>query len=59
MLVGLVILCASGAALLVGAPWNTLCPTDWNSAAGISLTSSSGDVMLEGRPFHVGGNGKN
>ena len=56
ILIGFVVLCVAGVALLVGGPWKTLCPTDWSSASRISLAASSADVILEGRPFHVGGN---
>lgn len=55
-MLGVVVLGVLGAVLVVGGPWNTLCPTDWSNASRIDLSTSSGDVVLEGRPFRVGGN---
>jgi hypothetical protein len=55
LLLGVALLGVLGAALLVSRPWTTLCPTDWSNALRIDLSRSSGDVVLEGRPFRVGG----
>jgi hypothetical protein len=42
---------ASG--VVIVRPW-TLCPVDWTGAARVDL-SGSGDVVLDGSPFRVGG----
>jgi hypothetical protein len=43
-----------GSVLAIARPW-TACPTDWSDAPRIDLGGSFGDVMLDGRPFRVGG----
>jgi len=53
---GLVVLVVIGSALLVGQPWTTWCPTDWRDASRVDLGGSSGDVILDGRPYRVGAN---
>src|SRR5213593_3575764 len=51
---GLLVLALSGTALVVERGW-AWCPADWSGASRVDLRGSSGDVMLEGRSFRVGG----
>jgi len=51
---GLLVLALSGTALVVERAW-AWCPVDWSNASRIDLGNSSGDVILDGRPFQVGG----
>jgi len=53
--VGLVILFVIGSALAIGRPWTMWCPTDWSGVSRVDLADSSGDVILGGKPFRVGG----
>jgi len=52
---GLAIVLVIGSALAIGRPWTTWCPTDWSGVARVELAGASGDVILGGRPFRVGG----
>ncbi len=54
VVLGLLVLAVIGSALLIGRPW-TWCPADWSDASRINLGDSSGDVLLDGRSFRVGG----
>ncbi len=50
---GLLVLALSGTSLFVERGW-AWCPADWSGASPIDLDGSSGDVVLDGRPFRVG-----
>ena len=51
---GLLVLALSGTALVVERGW-AWCPAYWSDASRIDLGHSAGDVMLDGKPFRVGG----
>jgi hypothetical protein len=53
--VGLAFLVVIGSALAIGRPWTTWCPTDWSGVSRVDLAGASGDVILGGRPFRIGG----
>lgn len=54
VVVGFLALAVIVGAVVIARPW-TWCPSDWSGASRIDL-DSGGDVMLDGRPFRVGGN---
>lgn len=49
------ILALIGSALAMVRPW-TWCLVDWSDAPRVELSGSSDDVILDGRPYRVGGN---
>ena len=54
IVLGLLVLALTGTALVIERAW-PWCPADWSDASRIDLGQSSGDVMLDGRPFRAGG----
>ena len=54
LVLGLLVLTLAATALAIERAW-PWCPADWSGASRIDLGGSSGDVMLDGRPFRVGG----
>jgi len=54
VVLGALVLALSGMALGVERAW-AWCPLDWSDASRVDLGNSAGDVMLDGRPFRVGG----
>ena len=54
MMLGLLLLVLSGSALVIEKPW-MWCPLDWSGATRVDLGGASGDVVLDGRPYRVGG----
>lgn len=55
VVVGFLALAVIAGAVVIARPW-TWCPPDWSGASRIDVGSSGGAVMLDGRPFRVGGN---
>ena len=51
---GLLVLAVLGSAMVLERPW-PWCPGGWSEAPRIDLGSSFEDVMIDGRPFRVGG----
>jgi hypothetical protein len=54
LVLSLLVLALTGSALVIERAW-PWCPADWSGASRVDLGRSSGDVMLDGRPFRVGG----
>ena len=54
VVLAVVMLTLIGGAFAIVQPWSG-CPSDWTDASRIELPSSAGDVMLDGKPFRVGG----
>lgn len=55
VVLGLLVLAVMGSALVVGRTSAGWCPTDWSDTPRMELGASSGDVLLDGRPYRVGG----
>ena len=54
IVVGVLVLAALGAAIVIERPW-TWCPANWSDASRIELAGPAGDVTLDGKAFRVGG----
>ena len=54
VVLGVLVLALTGSGLVIERAW-PWCPAYWSEASRIDLGGTSGDVMLEGRPFRVGG----
>lgn len=55
VLLGLLVLAVTASVLVIGRTTAGLCPTDWGDAPRMELRASSGVVLLDGRPYRVGG----
>ena len=54
VVLGLLAVAVVGTVLIVEQPW-TSCPSDWGDTPRLTLGSSGGYVVLDGRDFQVGG----